>query len=66
MRIIKCCICEKEKLSNNEIALSKKLISLKTDRFYCIICLADYLEVTVEELQDKIEEFKAEGCTIFN
>ncbi|RIA77960.1 hypothetical protein EI71_00743 [Anaeroplasma bactoclasticum] len=66
MRIIKCCICEKEKLSKNEIALSKKLISLKTDRFYCINCLADYLEVTVEELQDKIEEFKAEGCTLFN
>lgn len=28
-------------------------------------CLADYLGTTVEDLLDKIEEFKDEGCTLF-
>jgi len=28
-------------------------------------CLADYLGCTVDELLDKIEEFKEEGCTLF-
>ncbi len=60
-----CCICQKEKLSKNEIGLTKKLINVKTKDYYCIKCLADYLEVTVEELNDKIEEFKEEGCTLF-
>ena len=33
---------------------------------YCMECLADYLEVSVEDLQDKIEEFKEEGCKLFD
>lgn len=64
MKIIKCFLCEKE-LSKNEIALTKKLIDLKAKDYYCIDCLASYLEVTKEELLDKIEEFKSEGCTLF-
>jgi len=28
-------------------------------------CLAGYLDTTVEELMDKIEEFKEEGCKLF-
>lgn len=32
---------------------------------YCLSCLAERLEVTEEELVDKIEEFKEEGCTLF-
>ncbi len=63
---IKCYVCGKTPLSKNEIGLSKKLIDKKTSRFYCIDCLAEYLEVTTEELLDKIEEFKDEGCTLFN
>ena len=30
-----------------------------------IDCLADYLGCTVDELLEKIEEFKEEGCTLF-
>lgn len=33
--------------------------------YYCLDCLADYLECTTDELLDKIEEFKEEGCTLF-
>lgn len=61
----KCYVCGKTPLSKNEIGLTKKLIDKKTDKFYCLSCLADYLEVTEDELLAKIEEFKEEGCTLF-
>lgn len=60
-----CYVCGKSPLSKDEIGLTKKLIDKKTLNFYCIDCLAEYLEVTTEELLDKIEEFKEEGCTLF-
>ena len=61
----KCYICEKEHLTKDEIGITKKLIGRKTDRFYCIPCLAEHLGVTEDELRNKIEEFKDEGCTLF-
>lgn len=61
----KCYECGKEPLTKDEIGLTKKIIDKKAKSFYCLNCLADYLEVTVEELQAKIEEFKEEGCTLF-
>ena len=59
-----CYVCDKS-LSKNEIGLSKKLIGKSTSKFYCIDCLAEQLEVSTDELIDKIEEFKDEGCTLF-
>ena len=61
----KCCVCGKTPLSRDEVGLTKKLIDRKTPVFYCLSCLADYLEVTGEELLAKVEEFKDEGCTLF-
>lgn len=61
-----CYVCGKTPLSKNEVGLSKKLIGSNTKNFYCIACLAEYLEVTEEELLDKIEEFKEEGCKLFS
>lgn len=60
-----CYVCNKHPLEKNEIGLVKKLIGKKSDKFYCLSCLAESLEVTEEELMDKIEEFKEEGCTLF-
>ena len=45
--------------------MHKKLLGTNIDSFYCMECLADYLGCTVEELLDKIEEFKEEGCKLF-
>lgn len=59
-----CYVCGRE-LQKDEIGLTKKLIDKKTERFFCLSCLAEYLEVTEEELLAKIEEFKEEGCTLF-
>ncbi len=62
----KCYVCGKKCLTRNEIGLNKKLLGRNIDKFFCIECLADYLEVTVDELLDRIEEFKSQGCTLFN
>ena len=60
-----CYVCGKTPLSRDEIGSTKKLIDKSSKTFYCLDCLADYLEVTTEELKNKIEEFKEEGCTLF-
>lgn len=60
-----CYVCGKQKLSKDEIGICKKMIDVKTTRFYCLSCLAEQFEVTEEELLAKIEMFKAEGCKLF-
>ena len=67
MPIAKICqYCEKP-LSRDEIGLSKKLFEPETKRgkFTCLSCMAEMLDVTVEDLLAKIEEFKAAGCKLF-
>ena len=60
-----CSVCGKEHLSKNEIGLTKKLLDRNAKRFYCLDCLAEYLEVDTEFLLEKVEEFKLQGCTLF-
>ena len=60
-----CVICGKEHLEKNTIGINKKLLGERIENYYCMDCLAEYLECTVQELLDKIEEFKAEGCKLF-
>ena len=60
-----CIICGKKGLDKNTIGINKKLLGKDIKNYYCMDCLADYLECTVEDLQDKIEEYKDEGCTLF-
>ncbi len=60
-----CYVCGKQELSKDEIGITKKLLGKNSKQFYCLSCLAEHLEVTEDELKDKIEEFKAEGCTLF-
>lgn len=59
-----CCECSKT-LSKDEIALSKKLLGLDIEEFYCIECLSEYLECEKDDLEIKIQEFKEQGCTLF-
>lgn len=65
MMKINCIACGSEDLSKNTIGINKKLLGSGIENFYCIDCLASYLDVTVEELLEKIEEFKEEGCKLF-
>lgn len=61
---IECYDCGK-KLMKDEIALSQKLIDIETEEFFCLQCLADNIGCTVDDLKDKIQEFKEQGCVLF-
>jgi hypothetical protein len=59
-----CCECEKT-VKKIEIALSQKLLGRSIEVFYCIECLAEFLDCSREDLQVKIQEFKEQGCALF-
>ena len=59
-----CCQCQK-KLTFNEIGAHKKFINRGSREFLCKPCLAARLEITVEDIDRKIEQFKLQGCTLF-
>ena len=61
-----CVMCGKEHLNKDTIGINKKLLGEDIENFYCLDCLAEYLDCTVDELLDKIEEFKEEGCKLFS
>ena len=65
MKNKECVACGKKNLNKNEIGINIKLLGEDIDTFYCIDCLADYLEASVQDIYDKIEEFKDEGCKLF-
>ena len=60
-----CVMCGKEHLNKDTIGINKKLLGEDIENFYCLDCLAEYLGCTVDELLDKIEEFKEKGCKLF-
>ena len=64
-KIYECSSCRKSQLSKDEVGASKKLLGLNTEQLYCIDCLAAYLEVTPEDIADKIQMFKEDGCELF-
>ena len=61
----KCVICSKEIREKNVLGINKKLLGEDIINYYCMNFLADYLDVTVDDLNEKIEEFKDEGCKLF-
>lgn len=64
-RKICCCECEKA-LKKDEKALSMKLLGTDIGDFYCLNCLSEYLECSIDDLKIKIQEFKEEGCALFH
>lgn len=62
--MMKCCDCDKE-LSKDEIGANRKMLARDIKEFFCLDCLAEYLDTTPDELLIKIEEFKEQGCTLF-
>lgn len=66
MKTVTCVSCGKTDLTRNEIGINKKLLGEDIENYYCLNCLADYLDVTPQDILDKIEEFKEEGCKLFD
>ena len=65
-KIYNCIACGKQNLDKDTIGINKKLLGEKIVNFYCMNCLADYLDCELQDLLDKIEEFKEEGCKLFS
>jgi hypothetical protein len=61
----RCYACGKEPLGRDEVGLVKKLLDGEAKRFFCLGCLADYLEVEADFLLAKAQEFKEQGCESF-
>lgn len=64
--MMECSSCRKKPISKDEVGVCKKLLGRSTKVFFCLSCFASYLDITVEELEEKIEEFKEEGCKLFS
>ena len=47
------------------IALNKKLLGRKIVYFFCSECLAKYLDISIIDLPEMVENFKNQGCTLF-
>ena len=61
---VKCTLCENE-LDKIAVGLNKKFYGRKTTKFFCLPCLAEHLDITVDDLLAKVEDFKAQGCGLF-
>lgn len=60
-----CAVCEKE-LAQNDIGAYKKFVNRGAkDSFLCRGCLAERLGIPLSQLEEKIEYFKSQGCTLF-
>ena len=64
-KIFECVGCGKRPLTKNEVGICKKLLGMKSKNFYCVDCLANYFEVEPQDILDKIEDFKNDGCKLF-
>ena len=60
----KCYYCDME-LSKDDVGLCKKLLGKKIKQFFCRAHLAQVIDIDVETLTEKVEQFKEEGCTLF-
>lgn len=63
----RCRYCE-ALLERNVVGLNKKLFeeNTKINHYMCFSCMAEYLECSEEDLREKVEEFKREGCKLFS
>lgn len=59
------CIKCKRDLTGDEIGLFKKLVNRGAEKFMCIDCMAEYFDVSVSDLEEKIKQYKAIGCSLF-
>ena len=53
-------------LSADEVAVTKKLINRGATVFFCVSCLANRFDVTLQDILDRIAYFRETGCTLFD
>lgn len=60
-----CIACGQKNLDKNTVGINMKLLGAEIENYYCMDCLIDYLGCTKQDILDKIEEFKEDGCNLF-
>ncbi len=60
-----CCLRCGVPLSFNEIGATRKFINRGAEEFFCLDCLSAELKIPRGLLEEKIEHFKRQGCTLF-
>lgn len=59
-----CRVCGRA-LTQDEVAVTKKLMNRGATEFFCVDCLAAYFDVTPDDIRERIVYFKKMGCTLF-
>ncbi len=52
-------------LSQDEMALHRKLVNRGAETFFCKKCLSAYFEIPLERLDELIEYYRSTGCQLF-
>lgn len=47
------------------IGLNKKFLGRYQNEYFCVRCLCEVLELDEEQLHERMENFRSEGCTLF-
>ncbi len=53
------------KISSEDVALTMKMINRGATTYYCKKCLAEKFSTTEEKIDELIEVWKKQGCTLF-
>lgn len=53
-------------ITRDEVAVTKKLINRGATEFMCARCLAAYYQVDESAVRERMEYFRAQGCTLFD
>lgn len=60
----RCRLCDKP-LTGDEIGLYKKIWDRLATDYLCLPCLAQRLHCAPTTLEDKIRQFREDGCVLF-
>ena len=64
--LIVCKDCGERITNKDVIACNKKMLGKKTKNYYCLNCMAKEYEVEPDFLWEKIQEWKEQGCALFD
>ncbi|MGI6249657.1 MAG: hypothetical protein ACOYJX_09760 [Acutalibacteraceae bacterium] len=60
-----CISCGVKIEEKDTFGINKKMLGRNINKYYCMDCLAVYLDTSVEDLLEMIEEFREAGCGLF-
>jgi phosphoadenosine phosphosulfate reductase len=61
----KVCSCGKKITKNDVIAMNMKFLGSNTEQYMCKKCLRKFLNITVDQWNQYISDFKLSGCVLF-